>query len=595
MKTVRFLRWAIIYLSLIICPAYGETDQQHLETFHLEGANEYGGLKKFYEDERAVYYFGALIWKDPQWDKNSFWISTIIALHKPSTVLDTFLEVDRFEAELFSVHKPAFKIRPSEIEYFNAIIFPTLKTQFPSLRSNPPESLQIMGFATGQHFEDSKRYFSSRSRHKIIPEQPLYRLSWFLTERSQYRPAYEMQGQPGADASEFWNSVQEASSERGAIGSKSIVDSISIPQLYRQYESRKKAREEAAEKTRRDAAIAYLNQKRTSGLVYRNSQFWDQFEQADIVRMIFDGEFTRVNDPFEAASIYVGYVDAFNDVCQSFLPSKKASHRTQRYVREGYGPWRKDGEPTVVYMDPLFLPKYEQMLDLAQDGSTLQGLEMIFDVFFSKKYKTPENLFQTILQPAFEIFKREALLRNFLAESVCSSETAKQLGKQLIALTTGQLVPSMKSSPVLAESDPVIDTDIARELALRRHEQEQELMRRAVNPMEGPNGWLLEREDFSAYSVIRNGNEDAYRRNQKYREAVNSLHSRGQPVLQCQYGPTGLNGELPTWRHWIFWYNHVPKEVEIIRSVDGIAQPGLAKAVSECPPTTGAANRLLQE
>ena len=66
-------------------------------------------------------------------------------------------------------------------------------------------------------------------------------------------------------------------------------------------------------------------------------------------------------------------------------------------------------------------------------------------------------------------------------------------------------------------------------------------------------------------------------------------------MLYCRYGPTGLSGQLPTWKHWSFWYGRVPPEAEAIHEFAVTRQVGMVKqAVTECPPTTGAIARQIE-
>lgn len=576
-----------------------------LKSYDIEGVDNYGGIRKFHEDARGVYYFGTVKWKDPKWDSD-FTVSGVFAFMKPQGKDSLLINGTETDATLHSVKERVFRLAETDATYFNRILTGPLRTAFPKLLPDPRQNLHMRGYALNVHFIDSKTFAKARIDHHIIPEEPLFQISWTADGSGGYAPWYQVAKQAGIpvlggwprseDNRKFWTTLASARGNLTAKGTQAAASgSTPIAQLYQEYETRKAAREAKAEKARHDAAADYLKRKAAAGTVYRNSDFWNRFDRSHTIRLIFDGEFNRMDDPFEAAAVYVGYVDAFYDVCERYLPRQRARYTTQRFIREGDGPWIPDGNPQTLYMDPAYYPKYAQMLDAAGDGMTLKALEAIFGPFDGKTQRTltAQDVLSRLFQSSAEIFRRDAVLRAFMTEAGCSSQTVHQLGDRLLDIANGRAAGKGKNSKRATESDAVLTADIDRELDLRRREAEDALRYRAAHPQEGPDGWQLAHESLLPYRVDRLGNEEAYRRNRDYRHAVNALQERRQPVLQCRYGPTGLNGELETWRNWNFWYARIPAEAEAVALIDGTTQKGLSIAVSACPLSTGAVEGLL--
>ena len=595
---------ALLILWVSFVDAQAQMTDDLLKAYHIEGIPGGVELRQFHEDARGKYYYGTVKWQDPKWDSD-YKVTRIFAFMKVQDEAASFMRGKISNANLHNRVQPLFRVATSEIKYFNDVLLPALKTSFPVFRlPSPPEGrdIQVSSYVLGVHLEDSRSFFRSRADHKIIPEQPLFEMTWRVKGAGQYMPYYEIAGWNGHPVETFsgerkiWNNLVDARADRSGIGSTTVDVTgayRSIPQLFRDYMDRKRSREEAAKSARREAVIVYLNKKAMSGAVYRNSSFWDQIDHAQTMRTIFDGEFSRIDDPLEAAAVYVGYVTAFDDLCHAYLPPTPAWHMTQPYVSENNGPWRKDGPPTKVYMDPLFLPKYEQMLNWAKKGETIGALASFFGVFFGHEDMAPAELLRSITQPLAEMFRRKATLRSFLNAAGCSSATARQLGEHLILFANGRAVPKRSNGSASAESEPVTEADIQRELSLRLQKHAQDILRHATNPVKGEDGWLIASEELQPYKIIKYGNEERYRTPGLYRKTVDALQSKKQPVLVCRYGPTGVNGELPTWRFWIFWYYQKPNETAELLKVDRETHPGLEFAVEACPQTTGAVQRLI--
>ena len=54
-----------------------------LQSYEIRDAVEYGVVKKLHEDDRGVYYWGPLMWNDPQYDPDDYEVISVVALIKP--------------------------------------------------------------------------------------------------------------------------------------------------------------------------------------------------------------------------------------------------------------------------------------------------------------------------------------------------------------------------------------------------------------------------------------------------------------------------------------------------------------------------------
>ncbi len=584
---------------LVAFPATGRGQEVPLADYRVEGVADYGGLRRFHADERGVYYFGVYKWQDPEWD-SSYWLAGIVAFIHPRGADGTLVMGDESDEELHSMMQRVFRVAPTETDRFNDILLPALKSAFPKLDLN--QDIAMHAYALGTHFEDSEAFFRHRADQKIIPEQPLLALTW-RRAGSRFVPVYEALGQPGQAVTRgseriFWPTLTAARTDRRAAGQTAAVAAPSIPDLYRRYEKQTAEREAAVANARRADAERFVRQKAEGSAVFRNDVFWSGYRGLETARVIFDGEFGRITDFFEAAAVYVGFLEAFDRECHTYLPPKRVTVTRQWYTRRGDGPWLPDGPPSQLTMDARYHEKYESMRAAAAGNDALRMLGAVFGGAAADPDASVHDALAEMLEPAAELLRRQGSMQRMMSDSGCASATVRQLGDNLLALANAE--PPVQGTGrryagAEAESQPPAPGDFERELALRTMERERMTLLAAANPKEGPDGWPHAQEQLRSYDINRNADQSAYRQSPAYRDAVKAVRDRRHPVLRCQYGPTGMQGERPTWRSWSLWYDHVPPEALAILAVDRDRHPGFAVAATECPATSGALLRLLEE
>lgn len=581
-----------------------------LNTYGIEPKVDRGGLSKLHEDDRGIYYSGVYWTRDKDWDPNA-WQWGVIAFVHPRGSEGEIVSGNVSMAELHSQNQPVFRVAAEEMEHFNRALLPRLRAAYPSF--DQTERMQITYYAVGHKFKDSK-YFEKNSRlgRRAVGDEPLFALGLFRDTTGKLVPYYDVWGAPGQalfvnygsgeyQAPLYWTSVSAARQDRELKGGSSpdlsarSVEAMSVAELYEHYTTNKTTRDVAASKAIRDSAIAYLEQLRTSGAVFRNRSSWSRYDRSQVLQQIFNREYDRIEDPYESAAIYVSYVAAYYDVCEAHLPPKQFRSRMLRtpILCDDLG-CRQNGDTEIsLEMHPDFGAKYEAILANAQTGQLLEFLEGFAGALPNwHEGGAFENLNLMFNQTA-NLFRRERVLEQLLVDDNCAGSDALQLRENLLELV-GARSSMIRPTQTPSQNDRVTESDIEQEIAWRKRDAERKLAAQAANPREGPDGWSLAQEDFGDFTVLKAGDLDASLEPGAYREAVSAAKSEKHPVLYCRYGPTGLNGELPTWKKWSFWYGRVPPEAAAIHEFQITRDEGMVEAaVSACPATTGAVERII--
>ncbi|XOV82129.1 MAG: hypothetical protein ACFHXK_14845 [bacterium] len=582
-----------------------------LAAYGFEAVEDRGGIAKIHEDERGVYYYGSWWGRDPDWSPQSQ-RGGLIAFVKPRGPDGEIVAGEEVMGVISYVvppdPQPVFRIATEEVEHFNTTILPKLRATYPNFGN--VSDLQIYYYALGYQFEDSEYYLKSeRLPNRSLTEEPLTRAAFTRVSADRFVPRYEAVGEPGQwvfanyanpeyRARQYWASLKAARADRrekGAAGdaAPTSVETMSVAELYAHYRTRKQAREAAAAQKLSDEVAAYLNGMRSSGGVYRNNEFWAAYDRSYVMRQIFNREYSRVEDPFEAASVYASYVTAFYDVCEAYLPEGRswmARSTDNRCARGG-----EHCDKWYTEMHPDFYPKFNDMYELAEGGAMLKLLGDILPRLSGWEARSPQELLTAMFRQATDLFRREGTMKKFLTNNQCMNTEARQLRENLLEMV-GATSSMSRPSVGAASNDQPTDADLLQETDWRKRQAERALMARAKTPVEGPDGWPLAQEDLAAYSSTKIGDYEGAMVAGPYRDAVRSASKNQHPVIYCRYGPIGLNGELPVWENWSFWYGRVPAEAGAIHEYDVTRLTGMVKlAVTECPATTGAVERLFAE
>ena len=200
-------------------PAVARADQL-LQDYGIKEVAEYGGVTRFHEDDRGIFYWGAFQWNDPQYDSD-YAIVGILGFMKPQSDDGTLIFGTEFDGELHGFQQPLFNLAESEIEYFNAVLLPPLREIAPHVDEST--GIQMRGYAHGLHFGDSEIFRESRANHRIMPEEPIFGLGWRRNDQGRYVPHYEVTGDAGIGVADwpfedgtrkFWSTVASARNDR---------------------------------------------------------------------------------------------------------------------------------------------------------------------------------------------------------------------------------------------------------------------------------------------------------------------------------------------------------------------------------------------
>jgi len=338
-----------------------------------------------------------------------------------------------------------------------------------------------------------------------------------------------------------------------------------------------------------DSILASLNSDRRSGIVYKSEGFWGRYPNFQVVRAIFDGNWSSLPGEYAFAQVYYNYVDAAYSVCRHSLQGKIYNFRVTE-LDENDIPTR-NGEVYYVEMTEEFARHYERFYNRRKRGQALATLGAIGRALIDKDAENPFTIPRHILTEVadIEIFNRA--MHRFLADQGCRSATVQQLERNILNLAGNQAPVQQQSSYRFAgaesESDPFTRADARAYL---------DRVRRmiAANPFPESKGHLLldeELEDHDHYFL-----RDYKPRNEGARKISRDMEESGVLMLRCIYGPTGFlrDGVSYDTVEYIFTYAQEPPQFAGFKAgyVSISEYQGWFHVVSACPPDSAQALAL---
>lgn len=552
------------------------------------GSRNLSGAVSFFKDARAEYFHVVM-----EFQKGNGLRSNVIAIYDVPAE-EQFMAADYFPApDGYGRPGSAYRLRPEETDYFNEKVFPALVAAFPGYRDIPaPQTgagdIQILGYAKGRHFEDADSFFKTARKNGYVPEQPLIQMVWRRNSPSEeFRPFYEVMGREGWDRATFWNSVEEARAARTEIGAMAESKGERALEVYRQHEAEKKARQERA--------LADFRRKmeagRRPGVVYKSGAFWSAFDDFEMPRRVFEGDFHGVNTTSAFAGSFSAYVEEFYRNCKSALPSSKVPYdRPLVNVETG----ERITIDSYVEMDPRFYDAYARYERRRAAGQMADGLDDLAEGVAKGGKAGVETMIKGLAQGAAAALNHGKQMAAFL-RGRCQSATVRQMGENMLRAANGQ--PSVQASgpPIegaAAESEPYSQEDIQR--AWKRG-----LLNNALASNQRGDGWPYYTQRLYPLSRIYSDHVDLDKlmANPALHQAFNDLALTKPPVLHCYYGPMAFekDGGVKT-EQYVFWYKAKPDGLAALLAADkgiGALSAGLHLSAETCPDTDIAARQLI--
>lgn len=224
---------------------------------------------------------------------------------------------------------------------------------------------------------------------------------------------------------------------------------------------------ESARETRRQIYLADYRKefeqqsKRKSGIVYFLDEHWYGYDNFDLPRRIFDGDFAYA-DQVEFKAFFMALADVYSKRCVRD-PAELRQYKVP--YREYAGThWNMDGSRTVYLNDGSYLANIHRRFT-PQWGTYRPDVNAYWMSDFANRSGEAKNLmrmnlkdfFATLSQSGKQMFREHAQMERFITRHGCESAAVAQLTENFVRAANDQ--PSaqdvtMQFVDAAAESDP---------------------------------------------------------------------------------------------------------------------------------------------
>ncbi len=570
-------RWKVRLSCLLLLPIASPADEL-LASVGLDVGT------RFHDDQYGTYYAVDLPYNATDTD---FFIA---AFMKPAGSGQFFRTED---VPSDGTAYPLVSFGGFETTRMNEVIYPALIRVVPELAS--ARTLHIKMYIANQRFERSIPYYPDKNY-----EYPLNMLSWSRRQADdEFRPTYEFNGQAGMGRGQVLATVTQAKLARKPLQQGDTHESVLAAEqaAKAQKKAHVKSLFDEHEKLAFQRRIAdrvrvasTLLDSRRDGFVYRNSNYWSQFQEFDVPRAVFEGEFGFIEDPVAFSSYYLEYVEAFYENCERFMQGPRVEYKSKWGTEDALGFRSVDGNYRVE-METRFEPHYLRHVRIRDYGGLIELLINAGKIIKEGGRDAGLRILAQVTRDGTLPLVHSRQMNYFVKSAGCGSASVKQMGDNLIAASAGLRPVQFTGKPYSTSviQDPVVDADIERY-------QQLDLRRRARVAVEGPNGWPYLDEEVKPYQSYVFADEELKKSSQAYWRLDRQLNEDGRPILFCYYGPRGFrdNGDV-SMVQWFFWYRETPPQLDELLETDkdgtAIAR-GLRHVVDKCPATSNAARAL---